>query len=256
MRRHDLTNIETHDIDELTSMRLRQYEQKVGTTLQLPVPVENVIEQVLGLHFDWIDIEERPGEQILAGLSPERRTIVLNTRHLDLFEQKPGLERSTIGHEAGHWDLDIDHTSLHHPTLPGLSQPATLMCRHDSMDERLAEILDKAVHDHRYLQLYRQLTAGQDPPEVKSAVDRYQSSLLMPEWLIREAVDNIDLTAWPNLYDLATKAAVTISNLVVRLHRLNLIYIPKNSKQIFAGRDQFLGQKLLFPATSRETWAG
>ena len=43
----------------------------------------------------------REGEQILAGLIPEQRRIVLNTKHLGLFEEKPGLERSTIGHEAG-----------------------------------------------------------------------------------------------------------------------------------------------------------
>lgn len=246
MRRHDLTNISTREIDEITSMRIRQYEQQTHSTVCLPVPVENIIEQVLGLHFDWIDIEEQPGEQILAGLVPQRRSIVLNTRHLELFEQKPGLERSTIGHEAGHWDIDIDRTSLHHPVLPGMESADSLVCRHESTDQFLADLLDRAVTDDRCFALYRQLTAGQDPPEVKSAVDRYQSSLLMPEWLIREATDDLDLTDWPTLYELARTAGVTISNLVVRLHRLDLIFIPRQSKTIYAGRDHFLRQKHLF----------
>ena len=34
------------------------------------------------------------------------RKILLNEAHLPLFKEKPGLERSTIGHEPGHWDLD------------------------------------------------------------------------------------------------------------------------------------------------------
>ncbi|MCR9201111.1 MAG: hypothetical protein NXI04_20925 [Planctomycetaceae bacterium] len=246
MRRHDLTQLSTRTIDDITSLRIRQYEQHTRIPVSFPVPVENIIEQILGLHFDWIEIDEQPGEQILAGLSPERRTIVLNTRHLELFEKKPGLERSTIGHEAGHWDIDIDRTSLHHPTLPGMESADNLVCRHDSTDELLAELLDRAVTDDRCFQLYRQLTAGQDPPAVKSAVDRYQSSLLMPDWLIREAADSLDFTAWPDLYDLAHTAGVTISNLVVRLHRLDFIFIPRNSKTIYAGRDHFLQQKHLF----------
>lgn len=250
MRRHDLSNMSTAQIDAITAQRIRQYERRTGDVVRLPVPVENIVEQILGLNFDWVDIDERPGEQILAGLVPERRTILLNTRHLDLFEQKPGLERSTIGHEAGHWDIDIDRTSLHHPTLPGFELPPSVVCRHDTIDELLTAVLDRAVDDHRYFELYRQLTAGQDAPEVKSAVDRYQSSLLMPEWLIREAVAGVDLTVWSNLYDLAAAAAVTISNLVVRLHRLDLIFIPRQSKQIYAGRDDYLRQLHLFPPSA------
>lgn len=246
MRRFDLSNIDTSEIDEVTAMRIRQYEDLSGSTVQFPVPVESIVERVLELDFDWVEIEEREGEQILAGLIPEQRRIVLNTRHLDLFKEKPGLERSTIGHEAGHWDIDIDRTSLHHPVLPGFDAQECIVKRNGHEEEVLVEVLNRAVYDDRYFQLYRELTAGQDPPEVKSAVDRYQSSLLMPAWLIYEAIAEVDLTSWPNLYALATKAQVTISNLVVRLHRMGLIFIPNGSKTIFAGRDEFVGQLHLF----------
>ncbi len=46
--------------------------------------------------------------------------------------------------------------------------------------------------------------------------------------------------------DLAEVAQVTISNLVVRLHRLNIIYIPEGTKDIYPGRDAFVGQLHLF----------
>lgn len=246
MRRFDLSGIQTAEIDEITALRIRQYEHLAGAEVQFPVPIENIIEQVLRLDFDWLDIEEQQGEQILAGLIPEQRRIVLNSRHLELFESKPGLERSTIGHEAGHWDIDIDRTSLHHPTLPGFDMRDHIVCRNATDRDILVEVLNRAVDDDRYFTLYRHLTAGQDPPEVKSAVDRYQSSLLMPSWLIRQAVADIDVTSWPNLYNLAHKAQVTISNLVVRLHRLNIIYIPAGSREIYPGLDAFVGQKRLF----------
>lgn len=246
MRRFNLVNMPTTVIDEITAMRIRQYEEHSGSPVTFPVPIENIVEQILELDFDWIEIEEREGEQILAGLVPEERRIVLNGLHLDLFEAKPGLERSTIGHEAGHWDIDIDRTSLHHPSLPGFDMQEHVVCRHATDQSVLVEVLNRAVYDDRYFELYRELTAGQDPPEVKSAVDRYQSSLLMPAWLIREAIKEIDVTNWSDLYDLAERAQVTISNLVVRLHRMDVIYIPQGSKEIHSGKDAFLGQLHLF----------
>jgi hypothetical protein len=76
--------------------------RKAGVPVKLPVPVEKIVEQVLGLDIEWDVIEEQPGEQILAGQVAAERKIVLNEKHLALFQAKPGLERSTIGHEAGH----------------------------------------------------------------------------------------------------------------------------------------------------------
>jgi hypothetical protein len=246
VRRHDLTNMRTRTIDAVTGMRIRQYEQFTGEPVRFPVPVEKIVEQVLGLDFDWMEIEEQRGEQILAGLIPEERRIVLNSRHLSLFQRKPGLERSTIGHEAGHWDIDIDRTSLHHPRLPGF-ELQTSVVRRQAMDRHvLVEVLNRAAHDDRYFELYRELTAGQDSPEVRSAVDRYQSSLLMPDWLIRFAVQEIDVTSWPALYELAERAMVTISNLVVRLQRMGILYIPEGTRDLYAGRDAYLGQMHLF----------
>jgi hypothetical protein len=81
----------------------------------LPVPLEEIVEQVLGLDFDWDVIEEQPGEQILGGLDAKNRKILLNEAHIDLFDEKPGLLRSTIGHEAGHWELDVDRAKLSQP---------------------------------------------------------------------------------------------------------------------------------------------
>jgi hypothetical protein len=234
-------------IEELATIRIRQYEAKVGVAVRFPVPIENLIEQVLGLDFDRDEIEEKPGEQILGGLDVANRTVLINTKHQKLFDEKPGLERSTIGHEAGHWELDIDRAALGHPTLPGIDLRPHVVNRHAGKTGRLIEVLfNKAMHDQRALQLYKQLTAGQDSPEVRSAVDRYQSALLMPSWLIREAEQRYDFTRWTDLYALADEAQVTISNLKVRLQRLDLIFVPDETKTIYRSKDEFMGQGRLF----------
>jgi hypothetical protein len=246
MRRSTLRYLRNETIERLTADRIREYEQKTGELIRFPVPVENIVEQVLGLDFDWDEIEEQPGELILGGLDATNKTILLNEKHLPLFEEKLGLERSTIGHEAGHWDLDVDRASPDQLSLFGEKETA-LVYRHASKTDRVIEVLlAKAYQDERAYRLYKQLTAGQDTPEQRSAVDRYQSALLMPAWLIREAVERYDVTNWPDLYRLTEEALVSISNLVTRLHRLKLIFIPKGSKRIYRSEEEYNGQGLLF----------
>lgn len=234
-------------IEEVTAQRIREYESKTGVNVTLPVPIEQIVEQVLGLDFDWDVIEERPGEQILGGLDAVNKKILLNETHLELFEEKPGLLRSTIGHEAGHYDIDIDRAKLLHPTLPGMDFKPAIAKRHAKKSDRVIEVLfDRAATDPRTAKLLKKVTEGQDTAEQKSAVDRYQSALLMPEWLMREATEQIDVTSWPALYNLAEEAQVNISNLTVRLRRLRLIYLRDGDKTIYRSRDEFTGQGTLF----------
>ena len=68
----------------------------------------------------------------------------------------------------------------------------------------------------------------------------------MPDWLIREAQGHYDFTRWDDLYTLKDEAQVSISNLVVRLQRLKLIFIPEGSKTIYRSEDEFRGQRRLF----------
>ena len=118
--------------------------------------------------------------------------------------------------------------------------------RHGKTSDLLIKVLDRAIKDERGYQLYKKLTAGQDAPEVRSAVDRYQSALLMPAWLIRQCQTRYDLTRWADLYARKDEAQVSISNLVFRLERLKLIYIPEGTKTIYRSEDEYQGQGRLF----------
>src|SRR6266568_6373052 len=99
MSRMPLKFLRNEAIEAKTSSRIRRYESLTKTTVRLPVPVDKVVEQVLGLSISWDEIEERQGEMTFGGLLVRTKSIVLNEKHLKLFEEKPGLERSTIGHE-------------------------------------------------------------------------------------------------------------------------------------------------------------
>ena len=55
-----------------------------------------------------------------------------------------------------------------------------------------------------------------------------------------------DVTRWPDLYALAGEAQVNISNLVTRLQRLEMIFIPQGTKTIYRSKDEFTGQGSLF----------
>lgn len=247
MTRQSLKYLKNEAIEDVTTRRIREYEARTEATVKLPVPIEQIVEQVLGLDFDWDEIEEHPGEQILGGLIAAERKIVLNQKHLGLFRAKPGLKRSTIGHEAGHWDIDIDRASLNHPSFEGFEVRPHVLNRHARKADKHIEVLfSRAMHDDRAYRLYKKLTEGQDAPEVRSAVDRYQSALLMPAWLMREADLRYDLTTWPELYRLVEEAQVTISNLVVRLQRLGLMYLRDGDKKIHRSQDEVTGQGSLF----------
>ena len=58
MTRSHLRFLRNEFIEDVTALRIREYESKHGITVQLPVPIEEIVEQVLGLDFDWDVIEE------------------------------------------------------------------------------------------------------------------------------------------------------------------------------------------------------
>jgi len=184
-------------LEELTARRLREYERKTGKSQTLPIPAEEVIEQVLDLCILWEVVGEQRGEMILAGLKRRTRTIVVNEKHLKLFEDKPGLLRSTLGHEAGHWDIECRPT-LGTPSLFNDDEEAEaegMVYRHSSGGGRIEVLRELALRSGEANRIYRSLTAGQDTAEQKSNVDRYQSCLLMPRWLMEDAAKRYDLRA-------------------------------------------------------------
>jgi hypothetical protein len=72
----------------------------------------------------------------------------------------------------------------------------------------------------------QKFTDGQNSPDVRSAVNRYQLALLMPWWLLRDVDPCHELCKWAHLYRLTDEALVNTSNSSERFQRLDLIHLP------------------------------
>lgn len=100
-RRRELHEAKAHLI-------LQRHESIVRSAVALPIPIEDIIERTMRLSILYDDIPEPPSTTILGALSPSDRTIIINTRHSDLFEHCIGPERFTLAHELGHWVYDAE----------------------------------------------------------------------------------------------------------------------------------------------------
>lgn len=88
---------------------LRRHASHTGQPIELPVPIDLIVEVTYGLAIEWADIDEPAGCHILGALSPSTRTIVMNERHLPRFERWVGPERFTLAHELAHWIYDAEN---------------------------------------------------------------------------------------------------------------------------------------------------
>jgi hypothetical protein len=228
-------------IEQIAEQRLSEFQQKLGRPLSFPIDIELFGDLVLGLSMLWEEIEEMPGEEVLAGLRASDRLIVMNERRKDEMEQKPGRRRLTQGHEMGHWDLFVDISKLDHPELFDASASGMFAYRSSSGGQVQILLSSEQGRD-----ILRQINARSDSPDEARSVNRYAASILMPRSIFVEKARMIDRTQWRNLYDLAAQFGVTISALRVRLEQFNLLYLDQATNRLYPSREEALGQRRLF----------
>jgi len=216
------------EIEDLAAERLSQLARILAEPLTPPIPIDLLAEKVLELDFLWEDIDELPGETVLGALHPQKRLIVMNDKQRTLFNTKPGLERSTKGHEMGHWDLFIDKGALEHPTLFALDDSSPFARRRSPVGE--VTIIKRLLSSSEGQDLLREIKSRADDPDEARAVNRYAAAILMPKDLLQAEVGKIDRTRWSNLYRIAERFEVTISALTVRLQQLGLLYMDKDGR--------------------------
>ena len=228
-------------IEERAEQRIAELEALLGRAVEPPIPLELIAEHMLGLDILWEEIEELPGELIYGGLRMEEKLIVLNEKRRGLFEEKPGLERSTKGHEMGHWDL---FGTKDQPGQLVMFEEDTRFVRRSSPagDLRVMRALIKTPEGQ---ELLRQIQKRADDPDEARAVNRYAAALSMPKRLITEEALKVDRRSWPPLYRLAERFEVSITALKVRLQQLNLLYLDDRGR-LFESIEQATGQRSLF----------
>lgn len=230
-------------IEDRVAKRLLEYQQNTGEKLEVPpVPIEKIVENdPFDLSISWETIEEKLGEDIFAGLRPKTKQIVMNEVKLKLFKEKPGLERFSMGHELGHWDLFTEKAGFNHDALPGLGTHTAFVCREST--KGLVEILKDQGFSKRDIQGFMsEYMKKQDVPHERRAVNYYAGALLMPEDLVLKELENLQHPNWDALYYFAEKRfKVTISALCVRLQILGLIYVQDG--KIYRSKEESVGQQ-------------
>lgn len=178
-----------------TSNVLARHAAETGVPIELPVPIELIIESTYDLTILWDEIEEPPDMTILGALFPRESRIVMNVMHESLFDRVVGPERFTLAHELGHWIYDADDPNQ--LSLDLESGPTESFCYHRE-NPNLAD-------DTRI----REVNAN-----------KFAAHLLLPEHLVR-AVDLDEV-----LRDFRATAAdwgVSQQTLRIRLDALDLL---------------------------------
>lgn len=130
------------------------------------------------------------------------------------FERTPGLERFSIGHEVGHWMLHVDLSVLGQTPLPGFDAQYPFLCRGDTEGQR------------------------------EWQADQFAAALPMPRDLVREELDGLDLTRWPDRYRLRDRFGVSITALTRRLRDMGIGFVRDG--KIYRSREEAHGQAPLF----------
>lgn len=219
------------------------YEQKTGTVVRPPVPVEKIFMKVYDLHVEWDEIDEDEGITILGGLKPEERMIVLNEKHRELFTAKPGLERSTIGHEGGHWEYDVENKALGQSSL-FRPEVANAFVTRSGKKFGAISVFRGRIEKVGVSRDFHASIARFDTPDQTRIVNRFAAALNMPKHLLRHAVKEVDLQSWKGLYKLADVFEVTITALKVRLEQLGYTYF--DGKDFHRNKQEAFGQGSLF----------
>lgn len=176
-------------VEQKAAEVIRAHSLKTGWVPCLPLPIEPIIEHTLDLFIDYDDIPEQDG-RILGAISPSERTITLNQAHVAEFEKCPGMQRFTLAHEVGHWQLHVDRAAVDHPAL--LDIPATLVCEED------------------------------DGRPCEQVANRFAAFLLMPKDLLTSVLADADVCAREGFRGVADRIGVSYQALHYRLERLGV----------------------------------
>ena len=104
----------------------RRYRLTFGAPDEIPVPVEDIAVDLLGL---WVEeVDDLP---VSGALIPSERMVFLNR------DESPVRKRFTLAHELGHWACQCDE---------GRAPLPTIMCRGADIDEQAGKELEREAN--------------------------------------------------------------------------------------------------------------
>jgi hypothetical protein len=207
------------DIADIAWQSLQEWSNGNQEAIKLPIDIDRFINEHLKIPILYALIEHRPDGIPLARTNhpsiDEPCRITVNEGLLgSFFAMTPGLERTTLAHEAGHCVLHVDHSRsaqlellLETPNVPNSHFISTNVTEPDSYDAFRAKFTDED-------QWWREWQAHAFMRHILMP-----KSLLLPELVLRPTLN------WPALFDLRDQFDVTISAIIFHLRTLKYIWV-------------------------------
>ncbi len=236
-------------VDEIANEVNKIYRVQMNHSAGYIVDVEKFIDVYLKMNIIWEEIDEPTNRVCFAKLSYDESeyTITLNENHRLLFESKSELLRSCLSHEIGHYALKHFEHLFSNSSQGNLfgNEENSPNYLHDSSWQQLgvtyeviAELKNKLAKTALLNEKDRKLISTlEDRLELKwmyLQAEQFSSCFLIPKAKLFDFLnDGLDLTNWQSLYSLRDIFGVSISMMVVRLEKLELIKVCGKQIQLF-----------------------
>ncbi len=248
-------------VDEIALAYSLAYRTKYGSRDKPTLDLERLID-LLEISMHREEIEEPDDAVFLASYSHQNGGLItVNLRHNQLFEERPAVYSSCLGHEIGHSVLrHYEHTSMRNDGgSSSLFSDATADQRvfHKSSWEQYG--LTKEEVEKRKLFVQKFVKAALVNETARQVIAKFQNRF-EPEWMFWQAEhfslcllvpkdsllsllnQGCEYTNWRGIYQLAERFNVTGSMMKRRLTKLDLIEIrgdkiypvkPSSQTQLF-----------------------
>ena len=184
--------LQKQEIEAQASELLGRMESTLSSATQWPLETTQVAE-FLGLDVVWDSIRDDEIGQIAGRLLPLKRLIEVNE---DIRELRGFLGEVTIAHEIGHWVLHVNHLAV----------------------QRFLRLQARGVYIKNVEPLLRR--SDNIIHEIEWQADYFASCLLMPEYILLEKRQKLDLTDPEHLDLMAQQLGVRSGDLADRLQNL------------------------------------
>lgn len=235
--------LSTADVEARAEQFLADYTFRTAKAIEIPIPIERVVDHLLDIPVLWESIPSREGRVIASKLTqPAPGTpacIVLNEdlRH-GKFQEFPGLERTALAHEAGHAVLHLDHGRIYQLGL-GVIVPGD--------NDVFSSEAERFIHANRLAEALAARGPVGDDWWREWQAHTFMRFVLMPRRLLLPLLEGDGVLQWRGvggLYDLRDRFGVTISALTVHLAKLGILQVDRRGV-IHDLRPLAIGQSVL-----------
>lgn len=206
------------------------------------VDVESFADQYFQISFLYDEIDAPEGAKVFARLDDDSGPrITLNTKHQELFTNKPQFLKSTIGHEVGHFALQhfkkltkgSNNLSLFgdEPVSPKPYFHRSSWKYNSLSSEDLLFLLKAATQNEKARQLLKSLDDKFEPDWMFYQAEYFSMCLLISKDLLVKKIEteNHSFESWHSIYRLAESFDVTPSMMRVRLEKLKFLKLDENN---------------------------